>query len=217
MVLTRVITVQMGGVLLGASLLTLGMILVSESVLYPGVLKSYEGQQTSQARSSQGRIAVWYQSVHIFLEHPLWGIGSSNAALALTSTADREETVGFASGTFSLPLQMLVEKGFIGLLTYATFLALVARQFIVKMRSLARAPNRSCPYGLRGMCDPFSDRQNSKGFGDPSGQRIMISCFAAGVIALLCRELVYSSVLQHTLTVVLMAILLALICSEAEA
>jgi len=37
--------------------------------------------------------------------HPWWGVGSSNAALFLLSSASEEETAGFASRAFSLPVQ----------------------------------------------------------------------------------------------------------------
>src|SRR5207245_8941735 len=92
LVLTRVITIQGGGVLLGSSLFTLALILVCESAVYPGIFKAYEGQHSSQVRSTEGRIAVWHRSMHIILAHPLCGVGSSNAVLALTSTAGQEAT-----------------------------------------------------------------------------------------------------------------------------
>lgn len=130
----RLLTLRAGGILVGTTLAALVLVLACETAFYPGLLKAYAGQHTSQVRSTQGRFEIWNRSLHVVRAHPLWGVGSGNAALALTSTADQEETTGFASRTFSLPIQVLVEKGMIGFLLYGTFLFFVAREFICTMR-----------------------------------------------------------------------------------
>ena len=76
-----------------------------------GHLSAYAGSHASQVRSTEGRIGIWTRSLELMHSHGLWGVGSSNAALSLISSADQEETTGFASRAFSLPIQVLAEKG----------------------------------------------------------------------------------------------------------
>jgi len=209
MVTGRVVTIRAGAVLLGSMLGALILIVACESVFFPGIFTAYAGHQTSQVRSTEGRLAIWHRSFDVVRAHPLWGVGSANAALALTSTADQEETTGFASRTFSLPLQILVEKGMIGVLVYAVFLTLLAREFLLNIRSsagrltiaqdasIAKSSSRLIPAAV-----PYH-----------SAHIATTCCFAAGLVAVLFRELFYSSLLEHVLTVVLVAVLSALICS----
>jgi len=108
---SRLFTLRVAGILLGAVFAVLVLLLACETAFYPGLLKAYSGQHTSQVRSTQGRFEIWNRSLDVVRTHPLWGVGSGNAALALTSTADQEETTGFAwvipssshSATTSIP------------------------------------------------------------------------------------------------------------------
>jgi O-antigen ligase len=111
---SRLTNIRRAGMLLGGALVALVLILAAESAFYSGLLRAYTGQHTSQARSTQGRFEIWNRSFDVVRAHPLCGVGSGNAALSLTSTADQDETTGFASRTFSLPIQVLVEKGIVG-------------------------------------------------------------------------------------------------------
>lgn len=210
LVVSRVITLRAGGTLLCSAMLTLILILACESATYPGIFQAYAGRHMSQVRSTEGRIAIWHRSLELVRAHPLWGVGSANAALALTSTTDQNETTGFASRTFSLPLQVLIEKGFIGFLLYATFLALVAREFILTMRSPARPPTDAPPHDPQHGPNQSSDRLELAVSANQFANKAMTCCFAAGLVAVLFRELVYSSLLEHTLTLVLAAALSAL-------
>jgi O-antigen ligase len=134
LVFSRTVTLRSGSTLLAGTLGSLVLILACESAIYPGLIKAYAGHHTSQTRSSQGRVEIWNRSLQLVRKHPLMGVGSANSALMLLSSADEEETTGFASRTFSLPVQILVEKGIIGLVLYALFLALIAREFVQTMR-----------------------------------------------------------------------------------
>jgi O-antigen ligase len=178
----RLISIRASVKLLGSALVALFVVLVSENAAYPGLISAYAGQHTSQTRSTEGRVGIWKRTVDVVRAHPLWGVGSSNAALALTSSADQEETSGFASRAFSLPAQVLAEKGVVGFLLYAGFLVLVGREFIFTMQLKV-----------------------------PSVDKAMVCCFAAGLIAVLFRELTYSSVLEHTVTLALVMTLCALV------
>ncbi len=213
----RLLTLRAGGILLGGALAALILVLACETAFYPGLLKAYAGQHTSQVRSTQGRFEIWNRSLDLVRARPLWGVGSGNAALALTSTADQEETTGFASRTFSLPIQILVEKGIVGFLLYCTFLILVAREFVRTMRysppEAVAAPSGSGKKSDRS--SPAEDYQTM--LADLSKRKAMACCFAAGLVAVLFRELTYSSLFEHQLTLALVAVTCALVCLPEHA
>jgi len=213
----RLLTLRAGGILLGGALAALILVLACETAFYPGLLKAYAGQHTSQVRSTQSRFEIWNRSLDLVRARPLWGVGSGNAALALTSTADQEETTGFASRTFSLPIQILVEKGIVGFLLYCTFLILVAREFVRTMRysppEAVAAPSGSGKKSDRS--SPAEDYQTM--LADLSKRKAMACCFAAGLVAVLFRELTYSSLFEHQLTLALVAVTCALVCLPEHA
>lgn len=105
---------------------TLGLVLIVENAAYPGIARAYFGGHSSQVRSTEGRIAIWKRSLDLFHQHPVWGVGAGNSPLYLNSTGDQDETVGFASRTFSLLFQLLTEKGIVGLLLYSAVFSLAA-------------------------------------------------------------------------------------------
>lgn len=214
---SRLASVRAAGILLGAALFALVLIVAGESALYPGLLWAYAGQQTSQVRSTQGRFEIWNRSLDLVRTHPVWGVGSGNAALSLTSTADHGETTGFAGRTFSLPVQVLVEKGIVGSLVYSAFLFLIAREFICTMRF---SPSRSGSSGDSTVIHIPSKGVNASRLyksGDDRAHRTMVCCFGAGLVAVLFRELTYSSLMEHSLTLALFAILAALVCRPVGA
>jgi len=110
----RVIPIRPALIALVGALCILGLVLAGEEALYPGVMEAYTGRHTSQVRSAEGRLAIWKRSAEVFRVSPLWGVGAGNAPLFLASNANQDETTGFASRTFSLPVQLLTEKGAIG-------------------------------------------------------------------------------------------------------
>jgi O-antigen ligase len=208
----RVVRFKVGALLLGSAFGALFLILCIESLTFPGFFEAYSGRDSSQVRSTQGRFAIWNRSLEMVRENAAWGVGSGNAALALTSTADQEETTGFASRTFSLPIQILLEKGIIGFLLYCAFLFLLAREFI---RTMSYSPPQvaSIPTAGRrkGSVTSTGDLSHAKKIYI-SANRAMACCFAAGLIAVLFRELTYSSLFEHQLTLALVAVLSALLC-----
>ena len=187
--LYKVIRARVALATAAAALCLLGAVLLVDNAMYPGIAKAYTGSQTSQVRSTEGRLAIWKRSAEVFRLAPVWGVGSGNAPLFLESSADAEETTGFASRTFSLPIQLLTEKGVIGTGIYLALLVLAGRAAHRRLRS-AKTP------------------REGKG---------MLCCIAAGVIAVLFRELTYSSLLEHAATAMLFAIGLALLVSEEPA
>ena len=208
---TRIVTVRKGAAPLASTLGALALVLAVESAFYPGLAKAYIGRQTSQSRSTEGRIATWQRSLGVVRAHPLWGVGSSNAPLALLSSADENETTGFASRTFSLPVQVVVEKGIVGLLLNSAFLLLLAREILLAMAY----PWREAAQAGSGDSKTDAQRRRPELPGVRTAERCarnaMNCCFAAGLVAVLARELVYSSLFEHALTLALVAMLAALL------
>lgn len=156
----------------------LGLMVAVENAAYPGIAQAYMGGHSSQVRSTEGRIAIWKRSLDLLREHPTWGVGAGNSPLYLNSTSDQDETVGFASRTFSLPLQLLTEKGIVGFLLYGAVFSLAGWEMHRRRDLLA-------------------------------------CCLFAGLVAVLARELTYSSLLEHPVTAMLTATTLGLICRSA--
>lgn len=174
----RLVPVKMAFAGATAALGVLCLVMAGENAAYPGIAQAYLGSHSSQVRSTEGRIAIWKRSVDLWREHPVWGVGAGNSPLYLNSTGDLDETVGFASRTFSLPLQLLTEKGIVGLLLYGVVFSLAAWE-MHRRRDL------------------------------------MACCLFAGLVAVVARELTYSSLLEHPVTAMLAATTLGLICRSA--
>ncbi|MHB8753411.1 MAG: O-antigen ligase family protein [Candidatus Acidiferrales bacterium] len=205
MIWGRVVSARKGATLLMSMLLGLAFILACEPVAVPSIFSAYAGHSTSQTRSTEGRIAIWRDSLDVLRAHSLWGVGSSNAALALLPSADEGDAAGFASRTFSLPIQVLVEKGAIGFLLYSLFLVLVAREFVLRIRG------RPAGTASRDLMKPKKTVRQSSFVASPTEDQTLAlaCCFGAGVVAVMMRELVYASLFEHTLTLALMLILCA--------
>jgi len=169
-----------------AAICLLGLVLLVDNAMCPGIAKAYTGSQTSQVRSTEGRLAIWKRSAEVFRLAPVWGVGSGNAPLFLSGSADAEETTGFASRTFSLPIQSLTEKGLLGTGIYLALLVLAGIAAHRKLRSAETARE----------------------------SKAMLCCIAAGVVAVLFRELTYSSLFEHAATAMLFAICMALLVNE---
>ena len=177
------------------------------------MLSAYAGRHTSQLRSTHGRMEIWRRSVDIAREYPLLGVGSSNSALFLLSTAGYEDTTGFASRPFSLPVQLLTEKGIVGMGLYAAFIVLLGVEFHRGMRSGRERNNRS---GATKRGSNQKQGRHERSFDLATARKGMNCSFAAGIVAVLFRELTYSSLLEHPLTLVLFAILAALVCRTQD-
>jgi O-antigen ligase len=185
-ILYRVVSFRAGAIGMVSALCGLTVLVLVENVLYPGVLEAYASRHTSQARSTEGRLAIWKRSVDVFKLSPLWGVGSGNAPLFLAASAEEDQTTGFASRTFSLPVQVLTEKGIVGAALYLAVLVLAGREAHRKLRNPIVSPQ-------------------TKG---------LTCCMVAGIIAVLFRELTYSSLLEHAATAMLFTMSLAFLAAE---
>ncbi len=214
----RVVKLRTALFLLAGTFGVLLLIVACETPLYPGILRAYAGSHVSQVRSTEGRIDVWTRSLELMRGHRRWGVGSSNAALFLLSSADQEETTGFASRAFSLPIQVLAEKGLIGFACYSAFLLLLGWEFHHRMRStmLQAAGGNSAPASGKWKKTGRGSNEERARLQTENAHRAMKCCFAAGLAAVLIRELTYSSLLEHTLTLALALALAALMCAPGH-
>jgi tetratricopeptide (TPR) repeat protein len=214
----RVVTLRTASLVLAGAFGTLLLIMACETALYAGIFSTYAGGHTSQVRSTQGHIGIWSRSLELMRGHAWWGVGSSNAALSLLSSADQEETTGFASRAFSLPIQILAEKGLVGFAVYSAFLLLAGWEFHRGMRPSpldASGSNAAAARGKRGRTNR-NKHEDRLQLQSENAHRAMKCCFAAGLIVVLLRELTYSSLLEHTLTMAAALALAALMCATSQ-
>ena len=153
----------------------LAVILTTASIFFPGVLEAYTGTHASQSRSTEGRLAIWKRSADVFKQYPLLGVGAGNSPLFLNAGSGQDDTTGFASRTFSLPIQILTENGLIGAALYAAIFCLA-------------------------------------GWEAHRRRDLLGCCLFAGLVAVLARELTYSSLLENPITAMLAAINLGMLC-----
>jgi O-antigen ligase len=106
----------------------------------------------------------------------------------LTAEASADDTAGFASRTFSLPLQILTEQGIVGALAWMFLLSGVAWKLHRRLR------DSSVDVAIRAMQ----------------------ATFGAGVAAVLVREFTYSSLFEHGVTLFLFLGMLALTCQDFD-
>jgi O-antigen ligase len=120
---------------------------------------------SSQVRSFQGRTGIWKESLQVAKNHPLFGVGASN--FPMHYAAYKEVDSVYVSRTLNIFLQLLVEKGVVGLLAYCL---LFFSFFKVSYENVKRA--RGSEF-----------------------QKAVVVMFGALVVTLLVRDLSYSSVL----------------------
>ena len=78
-------------------------------------------ENTSQVRSIEGRINKWKDAVQLFSQYPVSGIGSGNFALRSESLGNQRDSMTTGLSTNSW-LQLIAEKGMIGLSVYGFFM-----------------------------------------------------------------------------------------------
>jgi len=210
MLLYRVVTRKEGAILICGMMGCLLLVLLCEAAWYPNVLTAYLGHHASQLRSTQGRFEIWHRSLALVREHPLTGVGPSNAGLFLLSSDSADETTGFAGRAFSLPIQVLVEQGVLGFALYSFLLIVAALEFHRTMRTWKADGTHLETHSKRKQKQVLHTNRGV------AAQKAMKSCFAAGILAVLLRELTYSSLFEHTATLAMMFALIALACKEVS-
>jgi O-antigen ligase len=123
---------------------------------------------TSQVRSYEGRKIIWRGALNMAKEHPLLGVGSNNFMMQFSSYQRPEEPRAMAQRAFNYFLQILTEKGALGLLAYGALL--IAFAWVT--------------------CSPALRR------GRPRRLDSAALLFLAAYLAVIARDLSYSSILS---------------------
>lgn len=82
---------------------------------------------TSQQQSTEGRINATQAAWDTFREHPLCGYGNGNYTFAIDRTLNQDSTLPYTSYAPNIAVQLLIEKGIIGLLLYLLLALAVCR------------------------------------------------------------------------------------------
>jgi O-antigen ligase len=77
-------------------------------------------KSSSQVRSFEGRIQLWRESLELVVRHPWTGVGALNFPIGYVAASEARPV--FGAGSFNYFLQVLVEKGVIGLAAYLLLL-----------------------------------------------------------------------------------------------
>lgn len=172
--------------LLGSACLIVGVpviaVLASFDVL-PAAMETVGNKTISEQRSTMGRIVTWRDSLHEIEEHPLLGTGGYSDGLESLAWLRDSPDKTFTARTYNAPLEALLSSGLIGLLSYGTFLTYPIIRFF-------------------------------RGSGMASGgvrQKQVFSFLAAGIIALIVRDLTYSSLVLDGRTILIAWITVALL------
>jgi O-antigen ligase len=122
-------------------------------------------QTTSQIRSASGHAEAWKFSMQTIREHPLFGVGGFNSPMAWMRYRARS-TRPFAPIVFNWVLQSWQDGGAVSLFAFAILLGTSLRRAYATARSA----------------------------GNARFERQVCALWAAGLIAVLVRDLSYSSI-----------------------
>ena len=97
-------------------------------------------KSTTHERSTEGRKNIWGSAIDMVKENPINGIGTNNFALKYNSVSARGASDSFTGRIANTYLQLLVEKGIVGVFFYiflfAAFIFFALRQLNVNRLSL---------------------------------------------------------------------------------
>jgi O-antigen ligase len=136
----------------------------------------------SQARSVEGRARIWRETLDLARVNPLTGVGAHNFALWYAGREGREEEddAPFVGQPYNAALQILVERGLLGLAAYILICVAFA---VLTLRKIKAA--------------------------DDAWQKVTASLFAAAFVAILVRDATYSSLLMNKGVSVLLCLMFA--------
>lgn len=158
----------------------------------PSVAKAtarmFIGQQTiSQKRSVSGRVAVWKSALAIGRAHEGFGVGQDNFAMYLVPDAGTDPDRAFGGHAMNSPLQLFAEMGVVGVAGFGA-LALILLWRAHKL--------------LRHSAD--------------STERCITAVVTAALLAVVTRDLTYSSLLISPQASLMLWVLLACIGDRAR-
>lgn len=124
---------------------------------------------TSQVRSLEGRKNIWRDSMEMIKRHPVFGVGSQNFVMQYAGYKEQRPDSAFAQRPFNYLLQILVEKGLLGLVAY----------------------------GLLLVCFYWVSHRNVRLLGDDTLRKSVVICLMAAYAAALVRDFSDSSILSN--------------------
>lgn len=138
----------------------------------------------SHQRSSSGRIVLWKNALELYKTKPLNGIGTGNFPLVYNGSSNyNKENRPFTGRISNTYLQILVEKGCIGVVIYLILMLAISLYILkyMKMKQIER------------------------------GSKYFIICSFWGIIVLLIRELTFSSFFFSKFLILSLGIILAIL------
>lgn len=169
-------------------LLVLSLALSLTSLLRPALTTLALFNTTSQVRSFDGRLGVWKQSAGIIRDHPWLGVGPNNFAMQYVSHKSPDAEAVFVGRAFNSFLQILIERGVLGLTAHLLLL--------VAFLNVARARCRAA--------------------GAATYRKAVPLLFVATYAAVVVRELSYSSMLTNQGVAVLLWLMTAYMARDEE-
>jgi O-antigen ligase len=98
------------------ALLLLAVVICVTPLRGPVLTTASMFKTSSQVRSFEGRTDLWKASWGIVNDHPMFGVGGANFPMQYAAYKGEESV--YVGRTFNIFLQLLVEKGLVGLLAY---------------------------------------------------------------------------------------------------
>jgi tetratricopeptide (TPR) repeat protein/O-antigen ligase len=139
------------------------------------ILDTLRGENTiSQERSTEGRLNIWERSSEAILEHPLLGSGGGTAGLRALKRL-RNPDMSFSARSYNATLDILESTGVVGLVCYGIFLLY---PLVVVARSVLSPVDHISPSSVT-------------------------MVLAAGLLALIARDMTYSSLMMDGSTIVI--------------
>ncbi len=101
-------------------------------IFFPKEMKTtlQMNRTTSQQRSTQGRITAAQSAWKAYQKYPLFGYGNGNYTFAVDRTLNQDSTRPNTSFAPNIFIQLLIEKGVVGLLLYLILLMAICRTII---------------------------------------------------------------------------------------
>lgn len=158
--------------LITVNLMALTILFLSASVVSDSVLTTLSfNKTTSQQRSTSGRVDRWTHALQLIEDNPITGWGNGNFILATDKKPYLSEDAVFSSTIDNTYVQILIEKGILGFVTYLCLFAICT---IIVYKSLK---NKS--YTRK--------------------QKLELTIVFSGLVAFLVRELTFSSLFVNNM------------------
>ena len=143
---------------------------------------------TSQVRSFEARGKIWKDSLRMFKDYPLSGVGAGNFTMRYVAYRESREEAALALRPFNFLLHIMVERGLVGLLAYGfLFFSFI----FVSYQKLRR--QRADIY-----------------------RQTMVVLFVTAVIAIMARDISESSIFLNSAVGVLLCFIFATVAGLRE-